>query len=97
MTSDHHVAQAARAALEHLDAALERDEFATVLVTGIDGVSRLSVICRQTRITEPINVHSGSYWWPWGEAIGRTDDPAAAAHRISTTVHAFAGLGPATG
>jgi len=99
MTCDHHaahVAHAAQAALERLAAALERDAFATALVTGIDGIPRLSVICRQTKLTEQVHAMQGWYFWQWAEAIGPNEDPHAAAATITATMHAFAGLEPAS-
>jgi hypothetical protein len=76
------------AALERLDAELDRNDFATTLTTGDNRPSRLTVRSRHAQIEDDIYADSEWYWWSWAERIAPVDEPAAAAQKIAAVLHA---------
>lgn len=75
-------------ALEHLTDALDRDAFATVLVTSPVRGSCLTVVCRATLVTEHIYANDdGWFRWSWSERLATTNDPIGAAHQVSMVLH----------
>ena len=73
----------ALAALECLATALGPG-FSTTLVTEAGRPARLTVIDRRTCAGVDIYADDrGWFWWPWAERIASTDDPLAAAHRVT--------------
>jgi hypothetical protein len=73
--------------LEHLADALDRDEFATVMVTTPGRRPCLMVARRATLAAEHIYADdSGWFWWSWAERIAATSDPIAAAYQITAAL-----------
>ncbi|HEV2451958.1 MAG TPA: hypothetical protein VGS62_08520 [Streptosporangiaceae bacterium] len=73
----------APAALERLATALGA-HFSTTLIQGEERRPRLVVVDRRTRAaTEVYADDRGWLWWPWAEPAAVTDDPQAAARRVT--------------
>jgi hypothetical protein len=92
----HHVPASSLAYLSDL---LDPREFATVLITGEDRRSALTVVRRQTPMTEDIYADAESYWWERdAERIAPVTDPAAAARaicsRLGTATEPVRGIDP---
>jgi hypothetical protein len=80
---------AATAALQRLDDALDRRDFATILTTSACQPPRLTVTSRHTPIGDDIQADYRAYFWSWSERIGPLGDPAAAARKIAATLRAI--------
>jgi hypothetical protein len=74
-------------ALEHLAAALPREQFSTALTAGHDQPSRLAVVHRASP-SDPaeIYVQDGWYLWAWGERLGPVTLAAAVAQTLAAAM-----------
>lgn len=76
----------APAALERLALALGGG-FSTTLVQGGGRRACLAVVDRQSAATAEVHADDrGRYWWPWAEPVAVTDDPLAAAYRVTASL-----------
>jgi hypothetical protein len=71
------------AALEALDAELDRDDYDTQM-GGSDGdLACMTVASRHAGLSEEVYCDGRSYFWKWGQTIAAVDNPKAAAAKVS--------------
>jgi hypothetical protein len=74
------------AALDQLATALGR-QFSATLIISPGRRARLSVTCRHTSAGGDVYADEGGwYWWPWAGRIAPSDDPQAAARRVTAVL-----------
>jgi hypothetical protein len=79
---------ASRAALEGLADVLDPRDHVTTLVAEEGRIPYLTIPSRHSLLTEDIRADSDLFWWSWAEPLGRMDDLAGAARKITNVLGA---------